>query len=56
MSNPLMTFFRDDSGATSIEYGLLAAGIALAISASLSLVSCSLTNMFNGIADAVPSP
>ena len=24
-------FFRDDSGATAIEYGLIAAGIAVAI-------------------------
>jgi Flp pilus assembly pilin Flp len=35
----------------AIEYGLVAAGIAVAISASLAMVGCSLTNLFVGIAD-----
>jgi pilus assembly protein Flp/PilA len=31
MTKLLMDFFTDESGATSIEYGLIAAGISLAI-------------------------
>ena len=27
----IMSFFKDESGATAIEYGLIAAGIAIAI-------------------------
>lgn len=32
---PLKSYINDHSGATAIEYGLIAAGIALAISASV---------------------
>ena len=31
MQNKIGKFFRDESGATSIEYGLIAAGISVAI-------------------------
>jgi pilus assembly protein Flp/PilA len=31
MVRKLQTFLRDESGATAIEYGLIAAGIAVAI-------------------------
>jgi Flp pilus assembly pilin Flp len=31
MTNFLLKFLRDESGATAIEYGLIAAGISLAI-------------------------
>jgi pilus assembly protein Flp/PilA len=31
MKNRLLKFLRDESGATAIEYGLIAAGIAVAI-------------------------
>ncbi|HEU5017183.1 MAG TPA: Flp family type IVb pilin, partial [Pseudolabrys sp.] len=31
MKNLLLRFANDDSGATAIEYGLIAAGIAVAI-------------------------
>ncbi len=31
MKQELLRFWRDESGATSIEYGLIAAGIAVAV-------------------------
>lgn len=31
MKRQLLRFWRDDSGATSIEYGLIAAGIGVAV-------------------------
>ena len=51
MNQALVRLIKDDSGATAVEYGLLAAGIALAISLSLSLVGCNLAALFNNIAD-----
>ena len=44
-------FVRDESGATAIEYGLIAAGIAVAIIAAVGLLGDSLANMFGDIGD-----
>ncbi len=41
-------FLRSDEGATAIEYGLIAAGIAVAISAVVFTFGTELTNMFRG--------
>ena len=47
-------FLRDESGATAIEYGLIAAGIAVAILASLQTLSTTVkTLLFDVIANAV---
>jgi pilus assembly protein Flp/PilA len=40
-------FVADESGATAIEYGLIAALIAVAIIAALNLLSGNLNNAFN---------
>ena len=40
--NMVMRFLRDESGATAIEYGLIAAGIAVAIIAAVQAVGSSL--------------
>jgi len=40
-------FMADDNGATAIEYGLIAAGISVAILASIQTVGGGLTNTFN---------
>jgi len=42
--------WRDKSGATAIEYGLIAAGIAVVIIAAIALVGGALQNTFNSIA------
>jgi pilus assembly protein Flp/PilA len=46
----LRKFWDDESGPTAIEYGLIAALIAVAIIAALEALSGSLTSIFNGVA------
>ena len=46
-------FGKDISGATAIEYGLIAAGIAVVIIGALALVGGQLTTMFNTITTAL---
>jgi len=43
-------FVRDEEGVTAIEYGLIAALIAVVIIASVQLVGQRLSTVFNGIA------
>jgi len=50
MSKVLIRFLEEESGATAIEYGLVAAGIAVVIITSLGTVSCSLNRIFFDIA------
>ena len=40
---------KDDSGATAIEYGLIAALIAVIIIAAVTLVGTDLSSMFNAV-------
>ena len=49
-----IAFFRDEEGASAIEYGLIAALIAVAIIAAVGLVGNSLSNVFSNIASALP--
>jgi pilus assembly protein Flp/PilA len=46
----LSNLLRDEAGATAIEYGLIAALIAVAAIAAMGLVGTSLTNTFNTVA------
>jgi pilus assembly protein Flp/PilA len=46
----LSNLLCDDSGATAIEYGLIAALIAVAAIAAMGLVGTSLTGIFNTVA------
>jgi pilus assembly protein Flp/PilA len=46
----LKRFVRDDAGATAIEYGLIAAGIAVAIITAVNTVGTNLTTTFNNVA------
>lgn len=45
----LLRFFRDDSGATAIEYGLIAAGISVAIIAVVNGVGSKVSDTFSSI-------
>ena len=48
----LMTHFKnDESGATAIEYGLIAALIAVVIITALSVIGTSLTTKFTSVSD-----
>ena len=49
----LTRFFSDESGATAIEYGLIAALIAVAIITALTLLGDSLSSMFDQVANTV---
>ena len=49
MRNILQKFWADQSGATAIEYGLIAAGIALAIIAAVNGLGSTLNTNFSNI-------
>ncbi len=49
MSNLISRFVRDESGATAIEYGLIAALIAVVIISAVQVVGTSLTATFGKI-------
>jgi len=49
-NSSLTKLVRDESGATAIEYGLIAALIAVAAIAAMQLVGTSLTSTFNNVA------
>ena len=46
----LVAFLKDESGATAIEYGLIAAGIAVVIIAAVNMVGTALNSTFTSIA------
>jgi pilus assembly protein Flp/PilA len=53
MKNLVSRFVNDESGATAIEYGLIAAGIALAILLAVQSVGTNLKATFESVATGV---
>ena len=49
----LIGFFKDEEGATAIEYGLLASLIAVAIIATVTLIGTNLNTTFTSVANAL---
>ena len=49
MKNLVTRFLEDESGATAIEYGLIAAGISIAIIAVVQSIGTNLNATFNKI-------
>ena len=49
----LSNFFQDENGATAIEYGLIAALVAVAIIAALTALGGSLDTLFSNVATTV---
>lgn len=49
MKNLIARFVKNESGATAIEYGLIAAGISLAIIAAVNGLGTSLSGKFTSI-------
>jgi pilus assembly protein Flp/PilA len=49
MKNLIARFVKDESGATAIEYGLIAAGISLAIIAVVNGIGSNLNTKFSSI-------
>jgi pilus assembly protein Flp/PilA len=46
----LTNFFRDEQGATAIEYGLIASLIAVVIITATALIGTNLSSTFNSVA------
>ncbi|ACF02693.1 MULTISPECIES: Flp family type IVb pilin [Rhodopseudomonas] len=53
MKNIVARFIKDESGATAIEYGLIAAGISLAIIAAVQGLAGKLNSTFTSVQNAL---
>ena len=53
MRTLLGNVLRDESGATAIEYGLIAALISVVIIGAITLVGTNLSNVFQSVATAL---
>lgn len=53
MKNQIVKFWRDEEGATAIEYGLIAGLIAVALVTTLGLLGTELDTTFNKILTAL---
>jgi pilus assembly protein Flp/PilA len=53
MTNLVKRFVKDDSGATAIEYGLIAAGISVAIIAVVQGLGTKLNTTFTSVQTAL---
>jgi pilus assembly protein Flp/PilA len=53
MKNLVSRFVKDESGATAIEYGLIAAGISVAIIAVVQGLGSKLNTTFTSVKDAL---
>jgi pilus assembly protein Flp/PilA len=53
MLNALVKFIRNETGATAIEYGLIAAGIAVAIIVTVQALGTQLNTTFSSVSSAL---
>ena len=53
MQNLVTRFIKDESGATAIEYGLIAALISVALIAGASALGNGINNKFTDVSDAL---
>jgi pilus assembly protein Flp/PilA len=53
MTNLMSSFLRDETAATAIEYGLIAAGISVAIIAVVQGLGTNLKNTFSSVSTAL---
>lgn len=56
MTNYLSKFWADESGATAIEYGLIAAGISLVIIAAVNGLGADLNTKFGDLNNKLATP
>jgi len=45
----VLVFLKDESGTTAIEYGLIAAGVAVVIIATVNAIGVNLNGKFNSV-------
>jgi pilus assembly protein Flp/PilA len=50
---PILRFLRDESGATSIEYAVIASGVAVAIAATVMTLGSGVKGLFTSVATAM---
>jgi pilus assembly protein Flp/PilA len=53
MKHSIQNFLADESGATAIEYALIAAGIALAIITAVNKLGTTLSGTFSNVASSL---
>jgi pilus assembly protein Flp/PilA len=53
MTNLMSSFLKDETAATAIEYGLIAAGISVAIIAVVQGLGTNLKNTFSSVSTAL---
>jgi pilus assembly protein Flp/PilA len=53
MYRTLLRFVKDDTGATAIEYGLIAAGISVAIIVAVETLGTNLNTTFTSVSTAL---
>jgi len=53
MKHPISFFLKDETGATAIEYGLIAAGISVAIIAVVQGLGTNLKSTFSSVSGAL---
>ena len=56
MTKFISKFAKDESGATAIEYGLIAALIAVAAIAAMGAIGNGLNTTFNSVAEKLSTP
>ena len=49
----ITAFLKDESGATAIEYGLIAAGISVVIIATVNAIGSTLNGKFDSISNSI---
>ncbi len=56
MTNIFARFVNDESGATAIEYGLIAALVAVAAIAGMTTLGSKLSGLFTGVGNKLVAP
>jgi pilus assembly protein Flp/PilA len=51
--SPALRFWRDDSGATSIEYAMIASGIGVVLAATIVNLGSTVKGLYTGVATAL---
>jgi pilus assembly protein Flp/PilA len=54
MSEFVQRFLNEESGATAIEYGLIAALVAVTLVAALTALGAKVSGLFSNVANAMP--
>ena len=56
MFNLIKKFYKDESGATMVEYAIMVALIAIAVAATVILVGNEMTTMFEKVVECLENP